>query len=267
MIPLPPITKNQQSIIILIYRYRFLSRLHLQQMLNHKNPQKINLWLKDLTEKNYLIRIYSTKFGDNTKPATYHISTNGIRYLKQQTTVDTAQSQKFYHEKYRSLLFQEHCKIVADFVCNLQAYVKKHEKTVQILTKADFTKNSDDDIQAFLQSLSPDLYYSCDVTGIAQACFIEVIDEYIPAFILQRKIRRYIHALQDNSWESLNTDKFPSITFLLPTMKKLRSLQRIITIIRNELDDEELNEALRCNLALISDMQTKSIADTIWVKA
>lgn len=267
MIPLPPITKTQQSIIILIYRYRFLSRLHLQQLLNHTSPQKINLWLKDLTEKDYINRIYSTKLGDNTKPAIYYIGINTIRYIKLHAEIDKDKIKKLYHEKYRSLGFQEHCTAVTDFVCNLQSFARKQEKTANILTKVDYTNNSDNELNLILQTLVPDVYYTCDVTGIAQACFVEVIDEHIPSYVLRGKIVRYIQAIQEADSTLFSVDRFPSVAFLLPTMKKLRSLQRIIKILRNELDDIDLDEALRCNLATISDIQTKSIADGIWIKA
>lgn len=262
MVTLPTITKKQETIINLLYRYRFLSRLHLQLMLNHKSPQKINLWLKDLTEKEYIKRIYATKFGDNTKPATYYSGINTIRYIKQNTEVDKDKIQKLYHEKYRTALFQEHCKTVADFVCNLQSFARVQGKATEIVTKVDYTKDSDDEMDILLQTLSPDLYYRCDVTGIAQACFVEAIDERIPSRILRKKILRYIQAINEAELEV-----FPSVTFLLSSMKKLRSLQRIITAVRNEFDDEELNASLRCNLGLISDIQTKSIADSIWIKA
>ena len=79
---LPPITKQQQAILTLIYNYRFLNRIQIQAFLHHKNKKTINTWLPDLVEKDYLKRIYSKGFSENTKPAIYYISTNGIQFVK-----------------------------------------------------------------------------------------------------------------------------------------------------------------------------------------
>ena len=55
------ITKKQQEIFILLYRFRFLNKIQIQAFLKHKNKKTINLWLQDLNEKQYLKRIYSKK--------------------------------------------------------------------------------------------------------------------------------------------------------------------------------------------------------------
>ena len=79
---LPKITNKQQEILLLIYKYRYLNRIQIQQLLNHKNKKNINTWLKDLTEKQYLNKIYSNNVGENIKPAIYYASINAIRYYK-----------------------------------------------------------------------------------------------------------------------------------------------------------------------------------------
>jgi len=263
---LPEITKSQKQIIYQVYRFRFLSRIHIQIFLNHKNPSTIKLWLKDLTEKNYLNRIYSKKFNENTKPAIYYINTNGIRLIKTQQDLSKEQLQKLYHEKMRSIGFRIHCLTLADFTCNLLKHARVQYKNIKILTKTDYL-SSDDEFNFLLQKLSPDAYYSFSGIGIASLGLIEIIDEYLPSFAIRKKLRLYIQNIQQGEWDTVSDEKFPSLLFILKTSKKLEILQRMIKRIRNEIDDEDLNTEFRCNLALISDIRTKNIAGPIWVNA
>lgn len=266
MTQLPQITNTQKNIIYLIYRFRFLTRIHIQQLLAHTHHQKINLWLKDLYSKKYLNRLYSSSFRENTKPAIYYIGTLGIRFLRLENKEKIEQTQKLYYEKYRTKGFQERCFALADFACNLFSYAKKQNETAEVLTKTDFSADSDDDKLTLLKTLDPDAYYTFTGSGIAKACFVEIIDEKTPPVILKRKIRRYIKILQSLEWEILDIEKFPSVVFILQTDKKLKELKKVIRQLRNENDDEDLNAQLRCNLALISDIRIKSISDPIWLK-
>ena len=50
---IPYITPKQQEIPKLIYKFRFLNRIQIQTLLNHKDKRRINSWLKDLSEKEY----------------------------------------------------------------------------------------------------------------------------------------------------------------------------------------------------------------------
>ncbi len=262
---LPPITKTQKEIIEkLIYRYRFLTRIHIQQLLNHKHPAKINIWLKDLTEKKYLNRLYSTSIGENIKPAIYYIDTNGIRLMRQVKPDNNLYIQNLYYEKKRSQLFQSHCLTFADFSCNLFSYAKVQNKQAILLTKADFPTDDSSDEYDIFHSLKPDGFYTYSGSGIAKTCFIEVVDEITPSFALRKKIHKYIQASQELEWEHLAPDKFPSVVFILPNEEKMESLKRAIKRVRKEIDDEETSLAFRCNLTLASKIQTQSIASNIW---
>lgn len=82
MTELPKLTKKQQAILKLLYKYRSLNRIQIQAFLGHKDPKTINLWLKDLRAKGYVEWIYSMHFAEKTKPAIYYLALNGVRYLR-----------------------------------------------------------------------------------------------------------------------------------------------------------------------------------------
>ena len=50
------ITKKQETILTLIFTFRFINSKQIQEFLQHKDHRRINSWLKDLTEKEYVER-------------------------------------------------------------------------------------------------------------------------------------------------------------------------------------------------------------------
>ena len=114
------ITKKQTDIIELIYRFRFLSRWQIQRLLNHKQPNRINQWLKEMTEGKIINRNYSKKLGNNIKPAIYYLATKSKNYLKDKLEKDNQLMKRIYGEKKRSAKFINHCLLSADFYLNLK---------------------------------------------------------------------------------------------------------------------------------------------------
>src|SRR5579872_6629933 len=111
---LPLLTTRQKEIILLLAKFRFLSRIQIQTLLSHKTPAQVNLWLKDLTEKGYTHKIYSASFPENTKPATYYLSLNGIRFLKENTEYPQEYLRRLYREGIRSKEFISKSLFIAD---------------------------------------------------------------------------------------------------------------------------------------------------------
>ena len=74
------ITTKQKEILLQLYRFRFLNRVQIQTLLIHKDAKNTNVWLKDLTNKKYIERIFEKKAGIND-PAIYNISIYGIKFL------------------------------------------------------------------------------------------------------------------------------------------------------------------------------------------
>lgn len=83
MTTLPPLTTKQQTILKLIYRYRFLDRTQIQALFGHKDKRRVISWLKDLRDKGYVDWRYdATDFFAKAQPAIYYMALNGIRYLR-----------------------------------------------------------------------------------------------------------------------------------------------------------------------------------------
>jgi hypothetical protein len=130
---LPKLTKKQQEILRLLYRFRFLNRIQIQAFLEHKDPKTINMWLRDLRAKGYVEWIYSTHFAEKTKPAIYYLGLNGVRYLRTVTRKSKDDGEivespayppdelrKRYKEPTRSQTFIDRCVLIADCALALE---------------------------------------------------------------------------------------------------------------------------------------------------
>ena len=59
---LQQITRRQEEILTLIYRFRFINRIQLQRYFNHKDARRINTWLRDLVKKSITVGFILTSF-------------------------------------------------------------------------------------------------------------------------------------------------------------------------------------------------------------
>lgn len=134
---LPKLTKKQQEILQLLYRYRFLNRIQIQQFMGHADKRRIITWLKDLRDKNYVVWIYSTDFTEKSKPAIYYLGLNGIRYLRtlvwdndSGSVYQPAELHKRYREKDRTHSFIERSTLIASCCVALEAVNRGKADTI-----------------------------------------------------------------------------------------------------------------------------------------
>ena len=129
------ITPKQLEILLLLYRFRFLNRHQLQHFLNHKDPKRLNTWLKHLTTHNIIGRHYSTRLKENTKPAIYFLTT--AKQIQTNITEPTVKNllKRVYREN-TALRLQEHCLFLADFYLLLEKYATTQQATSPLLFPA-----------------------------------------------------------------------------------------------------------------------------------
>lgn len=184
---LPTITKRQKHIILLLYRFRFLNRIQIQALLNHKSPKNTNVWLKDLTDKKYIDRIFEKKAGLND-PAIYYLSTYGIKFLLSLEEVERENIKKLYQEKRKSKQFIDQCILVANI------YLKLYE---QKLSEFKFYTQQDFPARGVIRDLLPSFayVYQKDSKTVSNTC--EIIKAGTPRFAIRGRIQKYIDFFKD----------------------------------------------------------------------
>jgi hypothetical protein len=137
---LPTITLKQKEILLYLYKFRFLTTNQIQKLLKHKEPQRTQSWLKDLTDKKYVNRHYDRKsFEDNTKPAIYYLDSKTRYILKAEKDLDFEKLEYIYSEKRRKEKFVNHCLFLVEVYLYLLSQ-KEGAEELKFFTKAELLR-------------------------------------------------------------------------------------------------------------------------------
>lgn len=266
---LPKITKKQEEILILLYRYRFLNRIQVQTLLGHKDKRRIITWLKDLREKQYVEWIYSTDFTEKTKPAIYYININGLRFLRtveSETATGCRYPQeeisKRYKEHKRSRTFVDHSVLVAQCCLALEAFnVASADKAVTdsnknnvfytYFTEADYIDT--DHAYHFLaehQVLRPNLCIIKKKNQVITNYLLEIFDSTLPRYRLRKRLKEYVKYVDQGDWEmETGCDDPPTILLVCTNLTELiyakRATRKLLLDIYDEPEDIPNNVHIR----------------------
>ena len=226
---LSKITNKQQEILELLYRYRFLNRIQIQILMNHKDRKTINLWLRDLRAKQYVEWIYSTDFAEKTKPAIYYLGVNGIRLLKTLEWDDDThiypleELRKRYREDSRSQTFIDRCLLIADCCITMEQQNKAgRAKSYSYVTQADYVDpgneynflNESELIRPHLCFVKKERKKGEEVTT---SYLLEVFDATLPRYRIKKRLDNYVQYLDDGEWEGeTEAENLPIILLVCP---------------------------------------------------
>ncbi|MCL5675764.1 MAG: replication-relaxation family protein [Patescibacteria group bacterium] len=284
---LPPITNKQKEIIDLVFKFRFINRHQIQKLFNHKDSRRINTWLKDLVSKNYLGRIYSKKLLENTKPAIYFLSNNGIIFMRsnkgeeyqaENEQLDFRHMKKFYEDKNASQTFIDHCIAISEFYTQFKGVERNSKKDtleydVQTKTEMWIYKqlhhDPDEDFTETKQFI-PDLYIEkvknlYDKTIQSQTYFLELFDPHVPRYAIVHKIKQFIKLKEDGSWKLYAgmDGKCPTFLLIFPHYRKINM---VIQKIREQLEQSYESGDIIFLTTTYQKAITEGITNNIWTK-
>ncbi len=123
------LTKKQKLILILLYCFRFLNSKQIQKFLQHKGHRRINAWLKDLAERNYIARDFKPIFGTLTKPAVCYLTASGRGYIRNNYPYQFPKYLKrIARDSKASKAFKIRCQIIADWYLTLFPTLGKEDQ-------------------------------------------------------------------------------------------------------------------------------------------
>jgi hypothetical protein len=249
---LPRITKKQEEILRLLYNYRFLNRIQIQRLMGHKDKKTINLWLRDLREKEYVEWIYSTDFTEKTKPAVYYTGLNGVRLLK--TLVNEAGTEylyvpaevrKRYREYGRSESFVTRSVLLADCCIN---FTSKSDSTTRYTCTTQSEYIDPDHEFHFLTNgdlesqLGPQLIITKQHdNGNATNYLLEIFDTSLPRYRMKNRLKQYVTFLTEGDWEAERADDpLPIVLLVCPrTTDLIYAKRRTRGLLANTWDEEK----------------------------
>lgn len=262
---IPYITPKQQEIIKLHYQYRFINTKQIQNFLKHKNKKTINIWLKDLREKQYLEWDYSTKFGENTKPAIYHTGINGIRFLKTQDNYSRAVMQKLYRDGKREEPFIQSCILIAGACLNLIAKsTDTSDATFSFETVSDYAKENSRFNFLTETEVEPSFCFIKQKSSKKIYYLVNVFDTSLPTYRIRKIIRNYYDFYQSGEWENNIIKIFPVILFICPTKSTLIYAKRYT---KKLLEENQNPDDLHIRFSTADDVKEFGITGEIWEEA
>jgi len=276
------ITPAQQTILTLLYRYRFLERKHIQQLLGHTNKSRTIRWLKDLREKGYIEWLYDA-YNPATKsssiPAIYFLSANGIRWLRQQGYLET-ELHKRHKDRERQPDFIDRCLLLADCCLHLQG----RNNNTNDLVHYDYAVETDyldpDSKYHFLaasECIRPNLvftkaYREGDET-MHQTYLVELFDITTPRYMVKKKLKSYIEFLDSDEWEEAQqkssklSDELPIILIACPALRDMIYAKRYIRQQLTNIWDDSIPEDVKLRVSTMDKIRTKGMTAVIWEQA
>lgn len=273
---LPHITEKQKEIMRLIHKFRFLDRIQIQTMMKHKDYKRINVWLKDLVEKDYLYRIYERKIPLNIKPAIYFLAPTGVRFTRDLGDWDT--NHKLYREKERSEEFRNKCLLLANLYIDTINKTEPLNALNFLKTKQEFDEY-DEMIEPYPDALislktSPAVVFDFLnkkiklTTALSKlrkhqknkedyVYYLELVGDKIPRFYLRYRIQQYIE-YSDRKGPS---NAHAIVLFVLPDELKQKFLLKFI---KKKLEETLFEHHLTFATTTISQLQNNGMIAGIW---
>lgn len=220
------IKPKQYQILNLIYRFRFLNRKQIQQILNHKNHYRTQEWLKDLIQNKFINQYYDNNLA--TTPAIFSLASNGRKCLKESNEFKIEILNRVWRESKYSIEFKEHCLTLASVYINLNNQINNSKSKLFFYTKVDLY-----DIGHLIKPY-PDAYFAIENNEGIKRYFLDIFDD-LPPSVLRKRVSQYFEYFNSDEWQD-NTDReFPEIILVCPN-RRLKN--HLFYYIQNKLGEE-----------------------------
>lgn len=245
--------EKQTEILLNLYRFRFLNRNQIQQLLNHKKHNRIIKWLNELAKEKYVNCEFERKFG--AIASVYCLGTRARKKLKNRQNVKIKLLERVYQEKNSSSEFKAHNMAIADIYLSLTDLTKKHDAKLNFYTTVDLTD------MKYLVLPHPDAFFSIQQKEFTKRYFLDVFNLNASEKWLYKRVKQYFKYYEEDYWQDHNKNPFPEIIFVCFDEKTKRNL---IKNIKKGLEDEE---NLKFSLTTVEEIKSKGLRKEILHKA
>ncbi len=220
------LNQRQTDILTLLYRFRFLTRQHIQKLLNHKSHGKVFVWLNGLVESKLIKKDPSAK----TATAYYSIGNEGRKWLIKNKLVKRPKLlDRIWRESGYSSTFREKCTFLADLYLEL---TDRSGGALRFWTKTDLSGID------HLIVPAPDAYFVVDQKSEAIRFFVELPSTPRTKNLIDH-VERYVEYFFSNEWQENVSKKFPTVIILCSNQSAVKTTRRYIK--ENYADEPDLH--------------------------
>ncbi len=247
------LTNKQTEIIQLIYRFRFLDRIHIQTLLNHKDKSRVNKWLAELAKAKYVGCDYEKTLGKNRNPSVYYLDKLGIKFIRETFGVDNRYLGKLYREEIISRITKNHSLKTATFYLILKQFANERNAILEYYTKADLAQNQ------FFEKIKPDGYFTFETEKGKRSAFIEIDLGTESMAQIRRKLQKYISYRDTKTWQR-HTKEFPGIVTISVNQQRLESMLYETEVFFKHAK----SDPLLCKFTTFEHIEKFGLQENIW---
>jgi hypothetical protein len=225
---------DQISLLELVYKYRFVSRLLVAESLNITYGSSLQERLDVLVKHQYLGRRFEKSNRLQGIPAAYFLTAKGLRALQDMPNhkaITDAVIKSSYKDKKVSMGFVVHTLNVYKYT-NL---LMRHYSGLKVFTRRDIARYS------YFPPQPPDAVLSLpsDDPKQPKRFFLDLVSDIAAGSNLDRRIANYCEFFEDGGWDIMDS-KLPSILLLSERPTAEKNIQRRVRMQLNRSDMEEL---------------------------
>ncbi len=218
--------QRQTDILLLLFRFRFLTRPHFQLLLNHKYHSKIILWLNELANSKYIKKQQTS----DTSAAYYSLGNEGRKWLIKNKLIKRPKLlDRIWQESGYSSTFREKCAFIAELYLDLLA---RSGGALRFWTKTDLSGIEHVIVPA------PDAYFVIDQKSEAERFFVEIPSTPRTKNLIDH-IERYTEYFFSNDWQENVSEEFPKVVILCSNVSAVKTARRHIK--ENYSDESDLH--------------------------
>jgi len=226
-------TTIQPLILQYLLRFRFLTSIKIQKLLQLNSLHSTNYYLIKLIRQQLIGSLYSRTKEQSFQPAIYYLKSASIKQLN---ITDKKIIKRIYKEKSKSKTFIDHSILIADYYIFLNNDSIKTKQTLNFFTKSDLLPHN------YLIHPLPDAYFSrVDKKENIKRYFLEIIDENSPRFSIRKRIDQYNNYIENKTFEKATGYKFPTILFICPNQTINNYLKKYFEKIWDESNFDEIS--------------------------
>jgi DNA-binding PadR family transcriptional regulator len=238
------LTSQQQRVLKLLFKFRFISAQLLAQVMGISRPG-IYQSLELLVEKGAVSKVYEKEFRINRKPAYYYLNKQGVTVVRRLMNVKESAVHTLYKNDIATPEFIEHCLVTAYCYVTICRYFPAD---TNIFTRSEINR-----FKQFPKN-RPDLYIRMPDGSEA----IIVIMDDKPLYIIRKRLDEIIKHSEDEGWEDGDYPRICFIlkhgsdknSFLFTTRKKLEAMG---------MDEDEIH-------VLVTDLKAlKGDSERVWL--
>ncbi|MCX6727526.1 MAG: MarR family winged helix-turn-helix transcriptional regulator [Candidatus Saccharibacteria bacterium] len=225
------LTKQQQRLLKLVYKFRFITAPSLAKLLSIRHDTAYES-LQSLLKLELIERVYKQSWRIDRKPAYYYLSKQGVTTVKKLLELQDRAVNSIYNDFRASQDFIQEC------FNNLECYISIKQKLPEdtiIRTKTEINRFK------IFPKQRPELYVK---TASGHEAFIIIVPDKLPYFVNKRR-DEYIEHSEEEGWRGayptmafVFKDSRSKLGFLYKAQKKLEELgyeENEISIVATDL--------------------------------